>query len=193
MNELQQNFRDRLLAAEKSTPSEKYRKDLANLRVRKMSRAQRVAMIAPMLFCVAAAIRMASPALNPPQNLPMLARIGLGVGAVGSLVWAVLMGIVVKRGVIRRKSDPVVMNRILVTMFAVATGIAGFLALGMPDRARGTQVLVVEAILLLIASVFLIQSLIEQAELRTREKLLELEMQMQEVAEQLRQSADTKH
>ena len=41
MNEIQQSFRDRLLAAEKSTPTEKYQRELAKLLERRLSPVQR--------------------------------------------------------------------------------------------------------------------------------------------------------
>jgi hypothetical protein len=62
----------------------------------------------------------------------------------------------------------------------------------MPDRARAAQVLIVEAICLIVAGVLFIQSLLEQAELRTREKLIEVEMQIFEFGEKLRLSAEPK-
>jgi hypothetical protein len=180
MNKSQQSFREGLLKAEKSTPGEKYRKDLAGLRERRLTGPQRVTLVVLIVFCVAASVRMGGAALSATSNLVMLARIGLGVGALASLAWAVLLGVAAKRGVIPRK-DPVVLNRILVMAVVVAVGVTTFVALAMPDRARGTQVLITETIFLVIAAGFFLQGLIEQAELRTREKLIEMEIQMQEV------------
>ena len=102
------------------------------------------------------------------------------------------MGIAAKRGVIPRK-DPAILNRILVIAIVIAAGITTFVGLAMPDRARGTQVLVVEAIFLVIATGFFLQGIIEQAELRTREKLLELEIQMLEMVDRIRDNAELKN
>jgi hypothetical protein len=183
MNESKPNFRQRLLAAENAIPSEKYRRELANLRERKLTRAQQVALILPILFCVSAAFRLAGPALDPAGGLSSWARVGLGAAAVLSLVWAILLALLVKRGVMPRKSDIAGLTRALVIMAVMASAITGFLALAMKDRALGTQVLIVEAIVLLIAGILLIKSTIEQAELRTREKLLELELHITATAE----------
>jgi hypothetical protein len=184
MNKTPQSFRERLLEAEKSIPSEKYRKELAGLRERRLSRAQRLAMALLIVFCVAAAFRMGAAAMSPASNLPTLARIGLGLGALTSLTWTVLLGVTTKRGVMPRK-DPIVLTRILVMTVLIAVGITTFVALAMTDRARGSEVLIVEAVFLLIAIGGFLQNLIEQAELRTREKLIEMEIQMQELVQQV--------
>jgi hypothetical protein len=184
MNKTPQNFRERLLKAEKSMPSEKYRKELAGLRERRLSRAQRLTMALLIVFCVAAAFRMGAAAMSPASNLPTLARIGLGLGGFISLIWMVLLGVTAKRGVMPRK-DPAALTRILVMAVLIGVGITTFLALGMPDRARGSEVLIVEAVFLLIAIGGFLQNLIEQTELRTREKLIEMEIQMQELVERV--------
>jgi hypothetical protein len=182
MNKSQQSFRERLLEAEKSTPGEKYRSDLAGLRERRLTRPQRASMVLLIVFCIAAAFRMGGSALSSTSNLPTLARVGLGLAALTSLVWTVLLGVAAKRGVIPRK-DPAVLTRILVIAVVIAVGVTTFVGLAMADRGRGTQILIAEVIFLVIAVGFFLHGLIEQAELRTREKLLEMEIQMQEVFE----------
>lgn len=193
MNKSQQTFRDQLLAAEKGKPTHKYREELANLREQKMSRRQQVAMIAPVLFCVGAAVRMANAALHPASGLSQWVRIGLGIGSVVSLAWAVLLGIYVKNGIIRRGSNPPGLVRTVIMAALAVVGITTFVALGLADHAKAMQVLIVETICLIIAGVLFIQSLIDQAELRTREKLIEVEMQMLEISNRLGVGEAFKH
>ena len=45
----------------------------------------------------------------------------------------------------------------------------------MSDRQTGTQILLVATLFVILVIPFFIQNMVEQAELRTREKLLELE------------------
>src|SRR5262244_3214476 len=103
MNEAQQRFRERLLSSEKASPSEKYRKEMAELHEGRLSPTQRVILVLVTIGAFAAAVFMGWLAAVPPRPLPILSRFGLGFWSICSLVASLLASGVVKGGVIRRR------------------------------------------------------------------------------------------
>ena len=186
MNENPQSFRDRLLAAEKSTPTEKYQKELANLLERKLSPAQRTVMTGVVAVVSASAMVMGGLAIIGPGKLPLMGQVVLGTGAAGSLLGAGFIVRVLRRGTILRMKDPVFINS-LIWVFS-SLSVAGALCVG---GSMGHSLLGIHVVLFMLyffasASVLLMRSLLEQAELRTREKLLELEYHLAQLAGQMK-------
>src|SRR5215471_13459838 len=114
MNEAQQKFRERLLSLEKASPSEKYRKEMAELHERKLSPTQRAILVLVTIGALAAAVFMGWLAAVAPRPLPMVSRFGLGFWAICSLVASALASGVAKRGVMSRRMDP---NRIIAFIY----------------------------------------------------------------------------
>ena len=178
MNEAQQKFRERLLSVEKASPTEKYHKEMAELHERRLSPPQRAIMVLVTITTLAAAVFMGWLAAIPPRPLPIMSRFGLGFWAICSLVACVLASGVAKRGVTKRRFDP---NRIVAFIYVslVVFAITILALMGqVPDA--GKRVIMGSAALFVfgIGSVFLITNRLEQMELRTREKLLEIELEL---------------
>jgi uncharacterized membrane protein (DUF441 family) len=189
MNEAQQEFRERLLSVEKASPTEKYRKEMAALHERRLSPAQRAILALVTISALAAAVFMGWLAAIPPRHLPMLSRFGLGFWAICSLVASVLASGVAKRGVMRRKIDP---NRIVAFIYVslVVFAITMLALMGqVPDA--GDRIIMGSVALFVfgIGSVFLITNRLEQMELRTREKLLEIELELHRFTHEARTTA----
>jgi len=180
MNDSHGAFRDRLLAAEHSTPTEKYQHDLATLGHRRFSVPQRLTMLLLAAFCLMAAFRMAHRAVQA-DDLRLLTQIGSGMGAVIAVVWAGALLLTAKRGVLRPNKFSPIACRTFLTLGAVALGAGTFVALGSPDRLRGIQILLVEILVLLGAFIVIIQRFVQELHLRLREKLLELQIQLHEL------------
>ena len=111
---------------------------------------------------------------------PWQARVGLAGGALFGIGWAYLGFKVYRRGSIDLKVDPSIYAGLawclpvfLVTMFGVWA----------PNNMIGLRMIVTSSVFLLIGAVFLIQNFIMQSELKTREKLLEIEYRLAELAE----------
>jgi hypothetical protein len=186
MNEAQQKFRERLLSAETASPTEKYRKEMAELHQRRLSPAQRAIIVLVTIGALAAAAFMGWLAAIPPRHLPMLSRLGLGFWAISSLVASVLASGVAKRGVLKRKMDP---NRIVAFIYVslVVFAVTMLALMGqVPDA--GERIIMGSIALLFfgMGSVFLITTRLEQMELRTREKLLEIELELHRFTHEVR-------
>jgi hypothetical protein len=178
MNEEQQKFRERLLSVETALPTEKYLKEMAELHERRLSPTQRAIIVLVTIGALAAAAFMGWLAAIPPRHLPMVSRLGLGFWAICSLAASVLVSGVAKRGVMKRRIDP---NRIVAFIYVslVVFAITMLALMGqVPDV--GTRVIMGSIALLFfgMGCVFLITSRLQQMELRTREKLLEIELEL---------------
>jgi hypothetical protein len=186
MNEAQQKFRDRLLSVEKTSPTEKYRKEMAELHEGRLSPPQRAIMVLVTITALAAAGFMGWLAAVPPHDWPLLSRVGLGFWATCSLVASVLAAGVARRGFMKRRLDP---NRIVAFIFKslVVFAITMLALMGqVPDVGKRVIMGSIGLLIFGLGSVFLITSRLEQMELRTREELLEIELELQQVADEVR-------
>jgi hypothetical protein len=178
MNEAQQTFRERLLGAERSSPTEKYRKEMAELHERRLSPTQRAIIVFVAIGALAAAVVMGWLAAVPPRPLPMLSRFGLGFWAMCSLVASALASGAAQRGVMKRKIDP---NRIsaLIYVSLVVFAITLLALMGQVSDVGKRVIMGSVALFVLgIGAVFLITNRLDQMELQTREKLLEIELEL---------------
>jgi hypothetical protein len=186
MNEKQESFKQRLLAAENSLPTERYLNEMENLRERKLSPIERGVIGCVGGICVGTAVLETVLATATSTHLPLLARAGLGFGALGSLVLGALAALVARRGVMRRKIDPSRMTGVLFVFLVITATLMLDLAGQLADR-RVEAVLVPMTMMMFgFAALFLLQSRAEQTELRTREKLLEIQLDLQRLSEELR-------
>ncbi len=116
-------------------------------------------------------------------SLPTLPRIGLAVGTLFGLAWAAVAARICWRGSLELRIDA---RRIavMVWVFTVVTMVF-FLMAGMSaeDRLLGLMLIANGLAFLIGAGVYWITYRIEQAELNTREKLLQLELRLAELQE----------
>lgn len=191
MNESQQKFRERLLDAEKSLPTEKYRNAMAELQERKLSATQRITITVVSAGALAVAVYMGWLAIVPPGRLPMIARLGLAFGVLCSLAVGGLAARVARRGVMKRKVDPGLVTGIIFVDLVIFATLMLILMGQVPDAAKRVEIGSSAILFFGMGCMFLIVSKMEQMELRTTEKLLEIELQVQQLAEEVRPSART--
>ena len=190
MNEAQQKLRERLLSIEKSSPTEKYRKEMTELHERRLSPTQKAILALVTISALAAAVFMGWLAAIPPRPLPIVSRFGLGFWAIGCLVASVLASGVAKRGVMKRRFDP---NRIVAFIYVslVVFAITMLALMGqVPDVGKRVVMGSVALFVFGIGSVFLITNRLEQMELRTREKLLEIELELHRSTPEVRTTVE---
>ena len=184
MIEERANIGDRLIALEPLPPeSQKHlQEELQAMFTRKLGKPGRlfvgfvaIASLAMAVLCGFLAVTEA--------KLPVLARIGLGTGTLFGLAWLFVAGRVAWRGTMDLKID----SRRIAIMVWVFTVLMMmfFLAVGMSakDRVLGLLLITQGLVFLIGAAVHLITHRIEQAELATREKLLQLELRLAEMSE----------
>jgi hypothetical protein len=178
MNEAEQNLKERLLKFEKASPTEKYRKEMAELHERRLSPAQRAIIVLVTVSALVASVFMGWLAAIPPRPLPMVSRLGLGFWAICSLVTSLLASGVAKRGVMRGRIDP---NRIVAFIYVslVVFAITMLALMGqVPDTGKRVIMGSIALLFFGMGCVFLITTRLDQMELRTREKLIEIQLEL---------------
>jgi hypothetical protein len=128
------------------------------------------------------AVLFGTVAVIAPSGFPLWGRVGFGAGALFGVGWLVLGFRVFRRGTLNLKIDtgaaatmawalPVV----LLTLFMVSA----------PEGVIGLRMIVSGLAFLIMGAVFLIRHVIEQSELKTHERLLEIEYRLAELTEAL--------
>jgi hypothetical protein len=175
---------DRLLAVEPLSPQsrQQLQKELHAMFVRELTMTRRVIFGIVSLAALIGAVVCGSLALTEP-NLPALPRTGLAVGTLFGLAWAAVGARICWRGTLDLKLDA---RRIaaMVWVFTVLMMVF-FLIAGMSakDRLLGLMMIANGLAFLILAAVYWLTYRIEQSELNTREKLLQLELRLAELCE----------
>lgn len=107
----------------------------------------------------------------------------LGVGSVLAVVGAVLAGRILARGTYRRDRDSITQAG-FIWVFTILM-VTGFMLTGGIDSIRGVGMTVFGIVFLIGAAVLLLRTVVEQSELRTREKLLEMELRLTRISDEL--------
>ena len=150
--------------------------------IRELTTTRRVVFGIVAIVALTSALICASLAVTE-STLPALPRIGLAVGTLFGFAWAVVAARICWRGVLDVKLDA---RRIaaMVWVFTVLMMVF-FLMAGMSakDRMLGLMMIANGLAFLIGAGVYWITYRIEEAELNTREKLLQLELRLAELSE----------
>ncbi|MDP8244920.1 MAG: hypothetical protein P9L94_12610 [Candidatus Hinthialibacter antarcticus] len=180
------NLRERLLAAETVTPSlkERYEKELKTMTEQPLSNKNRIWHYVVSVVGAVICIHFVVIFFIAPDELPLLARLLFLVGAAGSAVWAVICFRMARRGSMNLKRDPDIMIGSIWGMVVFSTVVSLMLGMQM-EPAAGGRMIAYATVFLIMGALFMIQRMIERTELKLREKLLELELQISEMKEKI--------
>jgi hypothetical protein len=179
------SFRDELLAAELVSPElrDQLQREIQNMLIRKLSTPKRVFMTVLAVADFAAALLCGSLVITETQ-LPLLPRVGLGVGSLFGIAWGVWFVRLLRRGEMNIRDDARWMAR-MVWCFTLAMVIFMVIA-GMTakDPMKGVLMILQSFVFLIGAAVYWLTHRIEDAELNVTERLLRMELQMAEMRQQ---------
>lgn len=175
---------ERLLAVEPLSPQtrQQLEKELHAMFVQELTTVRRVFIGGIAVVSLISAVVCGSLALTE-ADLPTLARVGLATGTLFGLAWAVVTARICWRGTLdlkldaRRQAQMVWTFTLLMVIFFVVVGALA------QDQLKGLVMIANGLVFLICAAVFWISYRIEQAELNTRERLLQLELRLAELAE----------
>jgi hypothetical protein len=179
-----QDFRQRLLAAEPQNAAlrAEYDRRIQAMFEVTVHPAKKAWFAFLVLFCVVSGT--AAMVLAVTETLPPAARIGLLMGAAFSGAWAFFLFRIVRRGTLRQRIDApaaagmmFVFSLLMCVLFAVS---------GMPTD----KVLLAGVLFLLPAGLILLRTVVEQSEMRTQERLVELEYKIAVLTEKLKRDDD---
>ena len=184
---MNESLRERLLELqlEQMPPAlrERYDQEVRAMLEKRMTGTDRKVWLGGTVMSAVFAVLLGTFAIIVPPGVPLPARIPVAVGALFSVGFAILGVRVLRRGSIDLKFDTSVCIR-MVWGFAVLTAIMfAVMSLLVPDRIVGLWMMIFGLVVLVVGAVFLIRHVIEQSELKTREKLLEIEYRLAELAE----------
>jgi hypothetical protein len=180
------SIRQRLLELEQMTPAvkQRYDQEVQAMLEQRITGTDRKVCLGVTVMSVVFAVLLGVFAIIPPlAEVPLLARLPVALGVPFCIGFAILGVRVLRRGSWNSKSDPSFIIG-MIWLFAVLT-VAMFLVMSplIPDRMVGLWLSVFSVVVLVIGGVFLIRHGIAQSELRTREKLLEIECLLAELVE----------
>jgi MFS family permease len=177
-------FRDRLLAVEPLSPNtrEKLQQELRTMFIHQLRMPGRIFIGLVGLFTLATAV-LCGYLTATQTELPALARVGLGTGALFGLVGTLMTARVLRRGAIDIKVDGARIAAVVWVFTVLMMTLFLMLGMSIEDRLKGVMMIAYGLTFLIGAGVFMITYRIQQAELATREKLLELELRIAELRE----------
>lgn len=120
-------------------------------------------------------------ALFADWGLPVLAKTGFGLGIAFSLTFAAILARIVMKGSYNVKKDPNIITAVVWVFLVFMITIVMMLAGEMRDTVKGISMVLNTLVFFMFGVVFLLQNAIHQANLRTREKLQEIENQIAEL------------
>ncbi len=179
------DFSDRLIQCESPTPAlhEKYRKEITAMLEKELGPVGRAVWVFWAVFSLALAIIFGSVAVISYGDLPPWVTVGFAAGVVFGLAFGSLSGWIAWSGRINLKSQPSAMVGMSWAFVVLMTTLVLVFA---PDSIVGIRMLVSILIFLVMAAVFMLANRAEQVELRTKEKLLEIEYRVAELGEHLK-------
>lgn len=187
MNESRDDFTRRLLESQRVTPAlrEKYEMETWKLFEKPVKGLAKCGWIGATVMGVGFLALFGTVAVIAPAEFPLLGRLGFAAGALFGLGWAILGVIILRRG----SEDPRTHGKAAAGMGWGVTVIIATMAIvlgpQLPDRVTGVMMIVTVLVFLVPAAMFMTLSRIERAELETREKLLEIEYRLAELAERI--------
>ena len=187
MNQLPPNFADQLMQCEFETPAlrEKYEQEVQAMFEKQLGTAGRAMWVFWTVFGLAQAALFSWVAVANYGELPVLGTVSFGIGVVFALAFAGLSAWIAYSGRMLLKIHPPLMAG-LVWVFMVAM-VTIYMVIA-PNSINGLRMLLSGLIFLVMAVAFLLAGRTEQAELRTKEKLLEIEYRLAELSEMIGRS-----
>lgn len=185
MNPTNRRFGEQLLKVEQVTPAlkQRYDQEIQAMLEKPLMGIRRWSWLAAAIGGLGFAVWFITLAITLPEKFPWLGRLRLVAGAMFGIGWAIVGIRVFRRGSLHLKVDPGIvagMTWVFVLLLVILFGIAA------PDTVAGLRMILFGLVFLLIGAVVLIRHAIEQSELKSREKLLEIEYRLAEMMEVLK-------
>ena len=187
MSESAKTFRDRLLDVEKSNTAyrEKYEKEIQEMVEKKLIGWTKLSHIVGLIMGLGFAGLFGTLAVIVPKEFPLWGRFIWMLGAIFGLTFACMSAWILKKGTINLKKDEMAMAGSAWGFIVIVGTVVLVFSGRLPDPITGVHMLVYLLFFLVMAAVGLIKAFIQRSELNTREKLLEIEYRIAELAEKV--------
>ena len=181
---MNRDLQQKLISAEPENPQlrAEYERRLTAMLEAPLTWYRKSGLIFAMVVCTATIILSGIIAFNY-RHGPSVVLEGMAVGAAFGLAGLIMLGRILLRGVYRLGRDSMA-QAALVYGFIVLLDVL-FMVAGGISTVQGIGLNVIGLFFLIGCGFILIRTVIEQSELRTREKLLELELRLSQMTEEL--------
>lgn len=182
------SFSERLIQCETPTPAlrEQYQKEIDAMFEKKLGKWGRAMWLFWTVLCLAQAVGFVVAAVYTYGRLPIWGTVGFAAAVVFALGFAALAGWIAWSGRLQLKKQPPAMVGLL---WVYTVLFVTLLMVSAPDSIVGLRMLICGLVFFVGAAVFLLAGRTEQAGLRTKEKLLEIECRLVDLAEHLKQKS----
>lgn len=182
MNKPNRVFRERLLDAEQVTPAlkERYHKELQPMLEKQLAGMRRWIWLGVAVMGLGFAVGFGTLAVVLPSDFPWSGRLIFAAGALFGIGFGLLGLKVFRRGSLDLKFDTWAANGMA---WALPVLVATVAMVAAPDNVVGLRMILSGLVFLVMGAAFLIRHVVEQSELKTREKLLEIEYRLVELAD----------
>jgi hypothetical protein len=189
MNELNQVFRERLLNAEQVNPAlkEHYQKELQAMLEKQLIGMRRWVWLGSTVMGLGFAVLFGTLAVIP-MEIALWGRLIFAMGALFGIGWGLLGLKVFLRGSLDLKFDTSVANGMIWALPVLVVTVAMVFA---PENLVGLRMILSCLVFLVMGAMFLIRHIIEQSELKTREKLLEIEYRLAGLTDRMKPEGPT--
>jgi len=187
MTEKRNDFTRRLVESEQVTPAlkERYEMEMRTLFEKPVKGIAKWGWIGSTAMGVAFMVLFGTVAVLAPAEFPLLGRLGFAAGAACGLAWAILGVTVLRRGSENLSTHGKAAAGMGWGITVIMSTLAIVLGPQLPDRVTGVMMIAIALVFLVPAALFMILWRIERSELKTREKLLEIEYRLAELAEEV--------
>ena len=187
MNDSQKTFRDELLDMEKANIpyKEKYEKEIKEMFEQKLTGLQKWGQVLGLAMGLGFFFLFGTLAVIVPKEFPLWGRAIWILGAVFGLVFAALSVWILKKGTVNLKTDDMAAAGLGWAFIVIVASIVLVHSGSLPEPITGVRMLVSILIFEVMAAALLLKAIIQRSEVNTREKLLEIEYHLAELAEKV--------
>ena len=180
-------FRERLLEvdARNQAHRERYEKEVHAMLDKELTGIQKGPYIFSVVLGLSFAILFGTVSVMAPAGFPLLARLGFVAGSIFGLAVIVRSVWILKRGSLNLKTHPTAKVGLAWGITIIMMTLFPLLGVQQPDKPQSVFMVVSGLVFLVLAATFMISNRVDQAELKTREKLLEVEYRLAELTERL--------
>lgn len=191
MNEPHETLGERLLNAERMSPAyrEEYEKEVRKMVEKKLTGPLKCVYLATAALTAGLAAVFGTVAVISWGKLPALATVAFAIGVPFGLAWTAIALWVVRRGRFDVRSHGGMMTGMSWGFVVVLVTLFMLLGAQLPDPVIGVQMVVNGIVFLVMAAVGLLMYHIQRAQMRTHEKLLEIEYRLAELAEEVKKDS----
>jgi hypothetical protein len=189
MNESKREFVERLVAKEElsSDYRQKYEKEVQAMLEKQITGIRRLPYIISLVIGLGLFVLLGIMVVIAPKEIPISGRAIFAAGAVFGLGFAGLSAWILMNGALNLKKHPTAMAGMSWGIAVIIITLAVVAAPRFDDPARGALMIVGALPCLVAAAAFMVSNRIDQAQMKTGEKLLEIEYRLADLADKIGQ------